>query len=225
MSYHQAHFIFLGLRVAAAYNYNPSYRDDCLRAKRISNIAARKLCQNILQKLPEEVCNIIAQYIVLELATIGLQEIISPLNPTQRTRYALDLNKDIYVAYQVIEGVYYIQWLTNKQPDNKGQLVYKANEKQNLRAIYVAFDYLGVRNVYFGNPPAVFHLGWSTTVLDQHTCQRNALNVHPRCLFSLYMPLVSDELLMFHCATGPEAKEPGNKPKHHRANSLAKPKH
>jgi hypothetical protein len=136
-----------------AYSYNPSYNDDYLRAKRISNIAARRLCWIILHKLPEEVCNIITEHIVLELATVGLREILSPLKSIKKTSYELDLNKDIYVAYQAIEGVTYIRRLSNEKTDDKARLIHKASENQKLRPVYVAFDHFGVRDVYFENPP------------------------------------------------------------------------
>lgn len=138
---------------ATAYSYNPSYNDDYLRAKRIRNIAARRLCWIILHKLPEEVCNIITEHIVLELATIGLREILSPLKSIKKTSYELDLNKDIYVAYQAIEGVSYIRRLSNEKIDDKARLIQEASETQNLTPVYVAFDHFGVRDVYFEKPP------------------------------------------------------------------------
>jgi len=148
--------------LAMAYDYRPSYEDERQRARRIRDAAAAKALPSIPDHVPQDIVNLIMEYLVMEPATLYTQEIFSSLRYTAEFKYRLKLRRDIYVKYREIEGVNYVQWLSNKDMGGKGLLLYKAKRSRPFKtkrhervpSLWVAFDHLGVRRVECGKPPS-----------------------------------------------------------------------
>jgi hypothetical protein len=149
---------------AMAYDYRPSYDDERQRAKRIRDAATAKLRSSILSHMPQEIVDMIVENLVMEVAALHSQEIFSLLRSTKvsRTKVSkskLSLRKDVYVKYHEIEGVKYVQWLSNTNWGSKGVRLYKARRHEPVKSLWVAFDHLGVRRVHHKKHPAEVSIG------------------------------------------------------------------
>jgi len=144
---------------ALTYDYRPTYDDERVRATRIRDAATVKLRSNILGYLSQEIVDMITENLVMELAALYTQEIFSSLKYTKEFKYKLNLRKDIYVRYREIEGVTYVQWLSNKNMGGKGLRIYKPRTHEQVKALWVAFDHLGVRRVDHKKHPVELSIG------------------------------------------------------------------
>ncbi|KAJ4358742.1 uncharacterized protein N0V89_003326 [Didymosphaeria variabile] len=137
----------------------PSYDDERLRARRIRDAASVKLRSGMLKHLSQELVDMITENMVMELAAVHSQEIFSSMRSTNGFKYRLDLRQDIYVRYREIEGVTYVQWLSNTNMGGKGPCIYRARRDEKVKALWVAFDQLGVRRVDLKEHPVEISLG------------------------------------------------------------------
>ncbi|CAI6334906.1 unnamed protein product [Periconia digitata] len=144
---------------AITYDYRPSYDDERLRARRIRDAATAKLKNSALQQMPREIIDIITENLVLEVAAIHTKEIFSSLRFAHQFKYRLHLGKDIYVKYREIEGVDYVHWLSNTDLGGKGMRLYRARRHEKIKALWLAFDHLGVRRVCLKKHPVEISLG------------------------------------------------------------------
>lgn len=138
-----------------AYSYRPSFQDERLRANRIRNAATLQLQRGILKHLPKDIVMMVAENLVMEAATVYSEKMFSPLNLTGKSYINIDLTKDVYMEYLEIEGISYVKWLNNTNLGGKGQLIFRARKSQQVKTIYIAFDYLGIRRVSFESPIGV----------------------------------------------------------------------
>ena len=144
---------------AIAYDYRPSYGDECLRARRIRDAAAANVRLSILKYLPREIVDMVMENLVMEVAALCSQEIFSSLSFTKEFKYSLNLRQDFYVKYRKIEGVNYVQWLSNTNMSGKGLRLYEARRDKQVEALWVAFDHLGVRRIDLRKHPAENSIG------------------------------------------------------------------
>ncbi|KAL1613266.1 hypothetical protein SLS60_001498 [Paraconiothyrium brasiliense] len=140
----------------------PSYEDERMRARRIRDAASAKLRASILKHLSQELVDMIAEYLVVEVAAVHSQEIFSSVRFTKENKYRLNLRKDIYVRYREIEGVSYVQGLSNTNIGGKGLRIYKARRREKIKGLWVAFDHLGVRRIDYKKHPVEISLGAGT---------------------------------------------------------------
>lgn len=113
------------------------------------------LGQSIPKHLPQEIYDMIADNLVLESATLGLQHTFVSSRSATASRHEVTLAHNIYATYCDIEGVSYIQTLSNKNPGSSGELVFRGHEHKPFLPIYIAFDYLGIRRIIFEKTPAI----------------------------------------------------------------------
>ena len=157
---------------AIRYDYRPPYDDECRRARRIRDAATAKAASSIVSHLPREIVDMIMENLVMEVAALHSQELFSLLRFTKEFKYRLDLRRDVYVKYREIEGVNYVQWLSNTNMGGKGLRLYEAGRHEQVKALWVAFDYLGVRRVDYRKHPTEISIGvgslpyWKEMELD-----------------------------------------------------------
>lgn len=130
------------------------------RLKRIQQLLAPKISELLGAKLPFEVVAMIASYLVRESAMITAknQSMFS-----QASDIKVDLSKDVYASYSVVDGVRYIKSLRNLDTngDEEYRLVLDAKKNKPVYSIRICEDHLGIRFVQFfpsNNVPIV--KGW-----------------------------------------------------------------
>ncbi|KAJ2988537.1 hypothetical protein NUW58_g3920 [Xylaria curta] len=90
----------------------------------------------LLRRIPLELCQVIAGYLVRECAIVTHQELARDIHPSD---FTIDLSQDVYATYKRIEGVVYVQSLHNTpQPEGAGTQVFAARCGHVIRKIYVA---------------------------------------------------------------------------------------
>ncbi|RTE83744.1 hypothetical protein BHE90_001758 [Fusarium euwallaceae] len=118
------------------------------RVKRIQHLLAPKITNLLSAKLPFEVMTMISSYLVRESAMITAkhQSMFS-----QASDITVDLSKDVYASYNVLDGVRYVKSLRNLDTDQGGEYyrVLNAKEKSAVVKIRVCEDHLGIRFVQF----------------------------------------------------------------------------
>ncbi|PVH96982.1 hypothetical protein DM02DRAFT_658710 [Periconia macrospinosa] len=139
---------------ATSHTYNLSFDEENLRRRRIKEIGTRALRQGIFKSLPLEIVYMIIGYVVLEQATAGFREIFLSLKGCKETVHEVNINENVYVGYRDIEDVSYVQWVGNTNLGGNGQLIHNAHDTHHTGTIHIAFDYLGIRRICFGNPPS-----------------------------------------------------------------------
>ncbi|KAJ4233200.1 hypothetical protein NW759_001981 [Fusarium solani] len=138
------------------------------RLKRIQHLLAPKISALLSAKLPFEVMTMIASYLVRESAVITAknQSMFS-----QASDITVDLSKDVYASYSVIDGVQYIKSLRNLDTNQDGEyhLVLNAKKKNSVDNIRICEDHLGIRFVQFlpsSRVPVV--KGWWRDISPSH---------------------------------------------------------
>lgn len=136
---------------ATDYVFSPPIRFELERQERIKRTLARNLGLGSLRQLPQDVCYMIAGYLYRQLAAIACQDVARHLYPSNST---FDLTHDVYATYVSIEGISYLQSLQNSPlgNDTKGRRILDARQGHIIRTIYVAYDHVGIRNIYFELP-------------------------------------------------------------------------
>lgn len=134
---------------ATHHDFTPSASDGVRRRRRIQRTLTRKLGLGVLSRMPEELCYMVAENLIRECAIISFQELTSQFYvfPLE-----VDLSRDVYATYVSFEGIQYVQSLQNnphpdRGGDNPKELLFDANQGDELRNIYIAYDHLGVRSV------------------------------------------------------------------------------
>ncbi|RSL62658.1 hypothetical protein CEP54_005590 [Fusarium duplospermum] len=121
------------------------------RLKRIQHLLAPKISNLLSAKLPFEVMTMISSYLVRESAMITAkhQSMFS-----QSSDITVDLSKDVYASYSVLDGVRYVKSLRNLDTDQRGEYrrVLNAKEKSTIGKIRICEDHLGIRFVQFLPP-------------------------------------------------------------------------
>ncbi|RTE83633.1 hypothetical protein BHE90_001821 [Fusarium euwallaceae] len=134
-----------GLR-ATQYAYEPTTSEDLRRALRIQNLAARRL-QIDCPFLPAEVCLFITKELARVCAATTTHEMLQGRS-LQALDYELDVSKPVWARYTSIDGIRYIESLSNTR-DSQSVLLLGANRAPRTEFIYVLEDHLGIRQVVF----------------------------------------------------------------------------
>ncbi|KAK8920324.1 hypothetical protein VCV18_007627 [Metarhizium anisopliae] len=93
----------------------------------------------------------VAGYLYRQWAAIACQDVARHLYPSNST---IHLTQDVYATYVTIEDISYLQSLQNSPLGNdaKGHRILDAPQGHTIRTIYVAYDHVGIRNIYFELP-------------------------------------------------------------------------
>lgn len=124
----------------------------------MQNALAKNLKLDYLKALPGDICWMVAGSLIRECAVVSLQEATTAVDGPQssplQTRHKVKLSQDIYARYFHVEGVRYVQALSNQLfPQAKGQVrVFKAQKGRTIPNIYVRYDHLGIRGIWFTLP-------------------------------------------------------------------------
>ncbi len=116
---------------------------------RILRILTEKVKVSWVRGLPDELCQIIAGFLVRECAVITAEELA---NQNSVDNSVLDLSQDVYGRYVVIDGVRYIKSLRNASgsiAEPGEELLLDTHMVHNIRNIHIGEDHLGVRHVQF----------------------------------------------------------------------------
>ncbi|KAK1772530.1 hypothetical protein QBC33DRAFT_13986 [Phialemonium atrogriseum] len=132
---------------ATEYSFSLPVRDGLKRRGRIQRTFAKKLKLAFLNQLPQEICHMVAGYLVRECAIVTSQELALDVSAFNSL---VDLSHDVYAQYVRIEGVLYLRSLHNKSfSEGKGEnvRVFKACSRRPIRNIYIRYDYIGVGHI------------------------------------------------------------------------------
>lgn len=104
-----------------------------------------------LTSVATELCYLVAGYLYRQWTAIACQDVARHLYPSNST---IHLTQDIYATYVTIEGISYLQSLQNSPLGNdaKGHRILDAPQGHTIRTIYVAYDHVGIGNIYFELP-------------------------------------------------------------------------
>lgn len=133
------------------YDFSPSICTERRREHRLERAVTKRLKIDFLRYLPHEICLSVASYIASDLAAVACQEFARGAHSSNST---VDLCRDVYATYMVVEGISYLQSLCNSPPDSDGgsKFVYSAQQEHEVQELYVEYDHLGVRNIHFSFP-------------------------------------------------------------------------
>ncbi|KID88977.1 hypothetical protein MGU_04320 [Metarhizium guizhouense ARSEF 977] len=136
---------------AIDYVFSPPIHFELERQQRIKRTLARNLGLGFLHQLPQELCHMVAGYLYRQWAAIACQDVARHLYPSDST---IHLTQDVYATYVTIEGISYLQSLENSPLENaaKGHRILDVPQGHTIRTIYVAYDHVGIRNIYFELP-------------------------------------------------------------------------
>lgn len=136
---------------AANYDFNPPVRVELRRRNRIEWAVARRLKRAFLRQMPQEICHMVASYILCEMTAVALQE---RSRDTQPATFTIDLARDVYVKRIEIEGITYLQSLSNACPqdDRSWSCMYDTRQARSLPTIWIRYDHVGIRAIHFEAP-------------------------------------------------------------------------
>lgn len=139
---------------ATEYQFSPPIAEGSQRRRRIQHALATKLKFGFLKRLPEEICHMVAGSLVRECAIVNLQALAASTDSLISPSQTVDLSQDIYAQYIHIEGIRYIQALSNIPSIKvKGRVqVFKTQRGRVVRNIYIRYDHLGIRGIWFTRP-------------------------------------------------------------------------
>jgi len=131
--------------------------EDRRRFERTWRLLVPRLRDALQARLPNEILAKIAKYLVRECVVASWVDRLTGLcAPTRRISSLLscqvDLKKDIYAGYCVVDGVRYVAQLTNAPLMKEWmphQLVLDSRKESPPDKVIVAKDYFGVRFVRF----------------------------------------------------------------------------
>ncbi len=129
------------------YSFRPPILEERRRKDRTLRILMERLKASWAKRLPDELCRIIAGFLVRECAVITAQELA---NEDGEIDSVVDLSHDVYVHYVMIDGIRYIRSLRNssRSATKPGEtLLLGAQTARNIRNIYIGEDHLGIREV------------------------------------------------------------------------------
>ena len=131
-------------RQAARFSFEPSASDEQRRHDALQDILAHRLRNVLYPNLPEELCHMIAGYLVCEAATsaavhLWLQH--RSLDCVVKT------SQDIWARYANVCGVRYLAMLSNESHDPLDIQIFDA--RQQFNTAYLLEDHVGIRQVIF----------------------------------------------------------------------------
>ncbi|KAK3300334.1 uncharacterized protein B0H64DRAFT_380644 [Chaetomium fimeti] len=136
---------------ATSYRYEPPRAEDERRARLLRLQWSRVLCITFQYRFPLELCDDIAQY---SLRTFAVRRALESLEmPQHATSCLVSLSTRVWVRYTFVDGVRYLQSLTNEQPPDDSAAVELAYDSNSVDTMFVAEDHLGVRNLLFTSSP------------------------------------------------------------------------
>lgn len=132
---------------ATHHDFTPDPAGELPRRRRLQRTLARKLGLGVMAGVPAELRYMVAEHLVRECAVISCQELTSL---SHGSGAEVDLSRDVYATYVSFEGIHYVQSLDNnpRPSGGKAQLLFDSKQGHPLRNIYVAYDHLGIRDVY-----------------------------------------------------------------------------
>ncbi|RDL36813.1 uncharacterized protein BP5553_06165 [Venustampulla echinocandica] len=134
------------------YSFRPPTNEEYRRWDRTLRILAERLKASWAKGLPDELCQIIAGFLVRECAVITAQELA---DQDSTTNSIVDLSHNVYVRYVMIDDIRYIGSLRSSSPSEV-----KAGERLLLHAqtigttlnVYIGEDHLGIRQLQLSSP-------------------------------------------------------------------------
>ncbi|RSL46591.1 hypothetical protein CEP51_015908 [Fusarium floridanum] len=142
------------LLAAGEYTYEPPAEEERRRFTRTRRLLAPKLNHVLQMRLPPEILTTIAGLLVRECAVITSEEQSLGKNASNTL---VDLSRDVYASYYVVDGVRYATGLSNSiddlSEDKHHVLVRKAG--QSMHKIWIAEDHRGIRCVRFCSSDAI----------------------------------------------------------------------
>ncbi|OTB04404.1 hypothetical protein M426DRAFT_261938 [Hypoxylon sp. CI-4A] len=118
------------------------------RRSRFHRLAYQRLLRDPwVGRLPNEICRMIAGYLVREFALVSVQQQSSDNGSRQKTKNTIeDFRDDVYVTHILYEGKRYIHSISRTGGDGK-TLIWKGGEGRVLRKVRQARDHLGIRHL------------------------------------------------------------------------------
>ncbi|OIW27898.1 hypothetical protein CONLIGDRAFT_453683 [Coniochaeta ligniaria NRRL 30616] len=146
---YRLHPVTPNLLASTAYSFDPSSCEHERRFNLIQRRLASKLPQALPVRLPTEILDMIAKLLVRECAAVTAQQ--QALQDSIPSEFLVDLTRNVYAQYSVVDGVCYIKSLRNtkSETDKKEVLFLRAQEKGAIPKVFIAQDHLGIRSVHF----------------------------------------------------------------------------
>ncbi|KAI5455733.1 hypothetical protein BGZ63DRAFT_518839 [Mariannaea sp. PMI_226] len=124
---------------ATAHLYQPSAAEEARRQQCISSAIQNSLYCEYKEKLPKEICRMIAKHLISVHATLTV------LTGVRNASFNVDLAKPMWATFITIDDVEYISSLSNVYI-SKSRLLWN-EEFSTQDALYVSVDHVGVRNI------------------------------------------------------------------------------
>ena len=136
---------------ATNYSFQLTILEERRRRDHMLQVLTERLKAFWAKRLPDELCRIIASFLVRECAVVTTQELVDKNSATDSV---VDLSNDVYIRYVMIDGIRYIRSLRNSsrsavEPGEK--LLLDAQVARNVRNIYIGEDHLGIRQILFSS--------------------------------------------------------------------------
>ena len=136
---------------ATNYSFQPTILEQRRRRDRMLQILAQRLKATWTKLLPAELCRMIAGFLIRECAVITAQALA---DQNSMNNCFVDLSRDVYTRYVMIDGIRYIGSLRNSsrsavEPGER--LLLDAQIARNIRNIHIGEDHLGIRQVQFSS--------------------------------------------------------------------------
>ncbi|SPO01888.1 uncharacterized protein DNG_04561 [Cephalotrichum gorgonifer] len=169
---------------ATEYGHVPPFGGEGRRRRRIQDLLTARLESSFLKELPAEICHLVAGFFVQQCAAITLQELVADdtsYPPPDLHQADVDLARDVYARYIHVEGVQYVRSLSNEPPSEAQESVvrvFKARPGRVVRTVYVRYDHIGVRGVWFTLPKEDFVTNLGREVLFGHHLRETTVLIH-----------------------------------------------
>jgi len=147
------HTVSLKFLATTEYSFRPPISEERRRRDRILRILTRRLSVSWTIGLPDEICQMIAGYLIRECATVTAQELANKDSPDNSI---INLSHDVYVRYITIEGIRYIYSLRNATQSTiiRGEtLLLDSQKAREAWSVHVAEDHLGIRYIQTSPSP------------------------------------------------------------------------
>lgn len=157
------------LVAATSYSYEPWPGENVRRLRWVRSRLATIIYLSLARRLPYDLSYIVACYCVREYA---LQTSTKFFQNNSAADFRIELSKPVRARYASLDGVSYIVSLANEP--SSGNVVPISLSGAPIRAVFVAEDHLGVREVLFTGPSGMVQghprpgLWWRTVRVDGH---------------------------------------------------------
>ena len=95
--------------------------------------------------LPPELCYNVAEHLIREYATAQLR--LLSFKASGAHSYAVSMSRDIYAKFITVDGIRYVESLSNAKNFGEPELVWAAPASSEAKDMYVGEDHLGLRSV------------------------------------------------------------------------------